>query len=309
MDATPAVVGTSMLFARQDHVHPTDTSRVAKAGDTMTGNLIIQKDTPALVLRRTTDIDAQVQGVNSNNKVRWNVVLGGGAETGASAGSDFALIAVLDDDSYYSTLGIQRSTGDATFHHHITVPGGAGFAGSPPNVAPGYVNTDVGISITDNGGFAVSRAAGNSGLFNSNQDGTLMLWNRSGNTVGTIGVTATNTTYNTSSSGELKEDLQSFDAGKIIDDTRVFDFKWKATGERSFGVIAQQAITVYPNAVTFDEANDWWGIDYSKYVPVLLQELQALRARVAALEGKTDLKPTRGQLAEELAASIGGKST
>ena len=30
---------------------------------------------------------------------------------------------------------------------------------------------------------------------------------------------------------------------------------------------------------------DWWGIDYSKYVPVLLQELKALRARVAQLEG------------------------
>src|SRR4029077_9420537 len=38
-DATPGVVGTSTNYAREDHVHPSDTSRVAKAGDTMTGNL------------------------------------------------------------------------------------------------------------------------------------------------------------------------------------------------------------------------------------------------------------------------------
>ena len=37
--------------------------------------------------------------------------------------------------------------------------------------------------------------------------------------------------------------------------------------------------------MTHTEADDWWGIDYSRYVPVLLQELKALRARVAALEG------------------------
>ena len=41
---------------------------------------------------------------------------------------------------------------------------------------------------------------------------------------------------------------------------------------------------IYPTAVT-QTGDDYWGIDYSKYVPVLLQELKALRARVAALEG------------------------
>ena len=38
MSGTQAV-GTSNAVARGDHVHPTDTSRVAKAGDTMTGHL------------------------------------------------------------------------------------------------------------------------------------------------------------------------------------------------------------------------------------------------------------------------------
>jgi hypothetical protein len=38
MDGT-AAVGTSLLYARQDHVHPSDTSRLALAGGTMTGAL------------------------------------------------------------------------------------------------------------------------------------------------------------------------------------------------------------------------------------------------------------------------------
>jgi len=103
--------------------------------------------------------------------------------------------------------------------------------------------------------------------------------------VGTIFVTASTTAYNTTSDGRLKEDLKSFDAGNVVDQTEVYDFAWKTTGERSYGVIAQQAMEVYPAAVTYLENEDWYGVDYSKYVPVLLQELKALRARVAALEG------------------------
>jgi hypothetical protein len=110
------------------------------------------------------------------------------------------------------------------------------------------------------------------------------------NNVGAISGSSTTTSYVTASSGEMKEDLKSFDAGQIIDATKVYDFAWKSTGERSYGVIAQQAVDVYPLAVTHlekvsDEIGEFWGVDYSKYVPVLLQELKALRARVAALEG------------------------
>lgn len=44
---TPAMdgvanVGSESKFARGDHVHPTDTTRVAKSGDTMTGDLIVK---------------------------------------------------------------------------------------------------------------------------------------------------------------------------------------------------------------------------------------------------------------------------
>ena len=82
------------------------------------------------------------------------------------------------------------------------------------------------------------------------------------------------------------EDLKTFDAGNIIDQTDVYDFAWKSTGERSYGVIAQQAVEVYPAAVTHSmqddkPATEFWGVDYSKYVPVLLQEMKAMRATLS----------------------------
>jgi len=121
--------------------------------------------------------------------------------------------------------------------------------------------------------------------------------NAAGAGVGGINISATATTFATSSDERLKEDLKSFDAGNIVDNTKVYDFAWRSTGERSYGVIAQQAIDVYPLAVMHIEkceaGDEFWGVDYSKYVPVLLQELKALRARVAQLEGKPTLPPKR----------------
>ena len=43
MDAA-AAIGVGTTYARADHVHPSDTSRVIKAGDTMTGPLILNAD-------------------------------------------------------------------------------------------------------------------------------------------------------------------------------------------------------------------------------------------------------------------------
>lgn len=84
----------------------------------------------------------------------------------------------------------------------------------------------------------------------------------------------------------LKEDLRPVaNPGAIIDATEVHDFSWKETGKRAYGVMAQHAVNVLPQAVTHEESTDFWGVDYSKYVPILLAEVKALRARLAEVEG------------------------
>lgn len=117
INATPALVGGSAKYAREDHVHPTDTSRVAKAGDTMTGDLTISKANPALVLNKTAA--GQNAGVYGyiNNLTRWFMALGdAAAESGSNVGSDFSIYRYSDAGAFLDNpLTIKRSTGNATF--------------------------------------------------------------------------------------------------------------------------------------------------------------------------------------------------
>jgi hypothetical protein len=57
MDGT-ATVGTSTSFSRQDHIHPSDTSRVAKTGDTMAGHLSLPTGPAAANAVRKDYVDA-----------------------------------------------------------------------------------------------------------------------------------------------------------------------------------------------------------------------------------------------------------
>jgi hypothetical protein len=102
--------------------------------------------------------------------------------------------------------------------------------------------------------------------------------------VGAIVAGATATSYNTSSDERLKENFRDFDAGQLIDDLWVGEFNWKSDGSVSHGVRAQQAAQVYPQAITAGANGGPWAADYSKFVPLLLREVQRLRERVAALE-------------------------
>jgi len=44
LDADPGFIGTSLTYARSDHVHPSDTSRLPLAGGTLTGPLLLAAD-------------------------------------------------------------------------------------------------------------------------------------------------------------------------------------------------------------------------------------------------------------------------
>jgi hypothetical protein len=104
--------------------------------------------------------------------------------------------------------------------------------------------------------------------------------------VGNISVTASSTAYNTSSDERLKENITDAPAGNI-DDIKVRSFDWKADGShQDYGMVAQELEAVAPYAVTKGETeDDMWSVDYSKLVPMLIKEIQDLKAEVAALKG------------------------
>jgi len=108
-----------------------------------------------------------------------------------------------------------------------------------------------------------------------------------GTQVGSITTSSSVTAYNTSSDARLKENIaDADDAGELIDAIQVRQFDWIADGEHQrYGMIAQELNTVAPEAVSEGETEeDMMAVDYSKLVPMLVKEIQSLRARVAQLE-------------------------
>ena len=105
-------------------------------------------------------------------------------------------------------------------------------------------------------------------------------------TVGTIRTLNSATSYVTSSDARLKENIVDAPAGNI-DAIRVRSFDWKADGShQTYGMVAQELVDVAPEAVSQGETeDDMWGVDYSKLVPMMIKEIQDLKAEVAALKG------------------------
>jgi hypothetical protein len=96
-----------------------------------------------------------------------------------------------------------------------------------------------------------------------------------------------NIAYNTSSDQRLKDNIVNApSASDDIDAIQVRSFDWKADGShQKYGMIAQELQSVAPEAVTQGKTEDeMMGVDYSKLVPMMLKEIQSLRARIAQLE-------------------------
>ena len=105
--------------------------------------------------------------------------------------------------------------------------------------------------------------------------------------VGSITTNASATAYNTSSDQRLKENIvDAPSASDDIDAIQVRSFDWKSDGShQKYGMVAQELQTVAPEAVSVPEdPEEMMGVDYSKLVPMMLKEIQSLRARVAQLE-------------------------
>jgi hypothetical protein len=111
---------------------------------------------------------------------------------------------------------------------------------------------------------------------------------RNGTTLGSITQnSASGVLYNTTSDQRLKENIaDADDSGNLIDAIQVRKFDWKVDGShQDYGMVAQELQAVAPEAVSVPEDSDeMMSVDYSKLVPMLIKEIQSLRARVADLE-------------------------
>jgi hypothetical protein len=148
-------------------------------------------------------------------------------------------------------------------------------------------NTVAGFRAYSGGNGAFTVAGQTLELNRLSSDGSILGFQKDGTNVGSISVTGSATSYNTSSDQRLKENIaDADDAGSKIDAIQVRKYDWKADGShQDYGMIAQELQAVAPEAVSVPEdSEEMMGVDYSKLVPMLIKEIQSLRNRVAQLE-------------------------
>ena len=180
--------------------------------------------------------------------------------------------------SYSHNLDAMIFKTDATEQVRI-LPTGSFCIGGTAIQAVGAVTFDTGtngFTITNN----TTSGAGNGHEFqtfrrNSTQIGSIVM-------NGTTGIT-----YGTSSDYRLKEDFQDFAGLDMISKIPVYDFKWKADGNRGYGVMAHELQEVLPQAVTNEKDSEkMQEVDYSKIVPLLVKSIQELKKEIETLKSK-----------------------
>jgi hypothetical protein len=157
---------------------------------------------------------------------------------------------------------------------------------------------ETGAEIFPQGKIQVARSDAPAADFNRlNSSGSLIDFRKDGNVKGSITITSSTTSYNTSSDYRLKEDIIELDDS--IDRLKALkpcNFAWKADGSRVDGFIAHEAQEVVPEAVTGtkdavdEEGNpDYQGIDQSKLIPLLTKALQEAITKIETLEARVDV--------------------
>ena len=113
--------------------------------------------------------------------------------------------------------------------------------------------------------------------------------------VGTIGVTTSSTSFNTSSDHRLKENVTDLTGATTrLKQLNPVRFNFIADADTTVdGFLAHEVQTVVPEAITgthneVDEDGNpvYQGIDQSKLVPLLVATIQELEARITALEAE-----------------------
>lgn len=130
----------------------------------------------------------------------------------------------------------------------------------------------------------------------TNQSNALVFMNSSDAGVGTIAVTTTSTTYNTSSDYRLKENIQPMTGALAkVAALKPCTYKWKADGSDGEGFIAHELAEVVPQCVTgekdaVDEEGKpvYQGIDTSFLVATLTAAIQEQQTIINQLKARLD---------------------
>jgi hypothetical protein len=158
------------------------------------------------------------------------------------------------------------------------------------NLLVGKTSSNFGTAggeIKSNGQITATASSAAAGQFNRlTSDGTILNFAQNNGTVGSVSVTGSVTTYNTTSDIRLKQDIEPLQATDKLMQMNPVSYSWKSDpdGPRSMGFIAQEMQEVMPEAVsTGDDDDAMMSMDYGRITPILVSALQDAHRKIEEL--------------------------
>ena len=161
-------------------------------------------------------------------------------------------------------------------------------------ITPATTNV-TGVSALSDGRLHVSAQSQTSLFVNrKGTDGTAVEFRNDATIVGSISVTSSSTSYNTSSDYRLKENVAPIQNGLTrLQQLNPVQFDWKNSGETSECFIAHEVQEIFSDAVTGEkDAEEMQVMDYGRITPLLVKAIQEqqtiiddLKTRIETLEG------------------------
>lgn len=251
---------------------------------------------PAITFRTSTGTATTPTAIVSNQTLGVINALGR-SSTAYSTTTRASMVMTAAENWNDSAQGAYLSffttqTGTVTQTEKVRISGDGSFlvgTTSPPNygstITPGFF-------ALQNGVIGASSSTRTLALQRTGSDGAIVDFIRQTTLVGSISVTASATTYNTSSDYRLKQDVQPLShALERILALKPSTYQWKSTNEYDNGFVAHELQKVIPQAVTgVKDAVDgsgnpvYQGVDNSKLVPILVKAIQELKAEIEELK-------------------------
>jgi hypothetical protein len=116
-------------------------------------------------------------------------------------------------------------------------------------------------------------------------DGSLVSIQKDSSIVGSISVTSSATTYNTSSDARLKDVTGEAKGLEVINKLNPVAYNWKTDNKSDEGLIAQEVEEIVPNSVTKND-DGYYQMDYSKLVTPLIKAVQEQQEQIESLRSE-----------------------
>jgi hypothetical protein len=279
-DSVSTTAGTSLVF---DVTATKGASPTQAAVIDPSGNLGLGVTPSAWSTYKAFEIQYTGNGLHATGQndlnIASNVYYNAGYKYAGTARAN--LLEMYNGEFYFKTAGSGTAGNAITFTQAMTLDASGNLLVGVTST--GYSNSDSFTLEKSNGYEVINHSS-------SRANGALYIaFGYNGSGIGSITQNGVSQVlYNISSDQRLKENIQDADsASGLIDALKVRQFDWKADGSHQrYGFVAQEIVAVAPEAVHQPtDPESMMAVDYSKLVPMLIKEVQSLRARIAALEG------------------------